>query len=381
MNCAMMLVMFCQVIETHNGGDNATLIAIRDLAASNTAKFQSGSLRMTFQDGKAANADAARRGDLTEVAVAESRYRYNSQGRAFYDLRFSLKSLQAATLQTSATSAAAMLISYQTVTNGEMTLYESIYPAGSILRGATSATMGTNQFYTGLRLPLRLGFPPRERGDTEFLLGRVIDHRDGFFLKSMDLKAIRDGRIQPRFVTANPRGACEFQVDLEHGGVSSYSSWTLPSGYVAEGYNDKIEFVPGHGWLPFNITLRNNSSSRVKRIVVDGYDFDTPLDATAFDLTLLSPGAWPHPLTGKLSPALTTYNLDKLPASFTKAKTPLAVPSASVSESKQPELPRMGPSNQPRELEVPPSNRWLLMSIAVGLLAIIGGFWVWLKRR
>lgn len=368
--------------------ETAVLTAIADLAEANFFKFPYGSLHLRHLDGFASNSRDARFGNLDRLAIGDCNYRFSANGRAFYERRYPADVLRSATVWTSATSSNSRLFAMQGVTNGDLSLIEKLFTqkVGSFIDGAPACEVGAAGFYSLVDVPMRLGFPEALRGDVSKLLRTAIKQPDEFRTKSKDLKAVYEGNVQAHFVFASAEAEEELWVDLEKGATLNYGRSAHRLGSVVEVFNDKIEFIAGHGWLPHVRTVYINKS-RVQRIVLDRFDFDTPLGPDAFTLTLSAPKQIVHPVTHALSPRSTTYNMDRLPSSFTQGKsltqTASSIPPALPGEVRPlVKTPRMQPTRPQGELEVPSSPQWLLWgTVALGLIALGGALLYWTRRR
>lgn len=369
--------------------EKSMLIATADLARENIRKFSHGSIKFSFQDGFAANQDDARSGHLDQLATAQGQYRYDGEGRAFFDLRYPAETL-AALWRKTPTGTGSRANSFQSVTNGSISVLEHLDvhgPANETLFGSISVSVGAEEFYSRVRMPLGLGFPA-QRPDYDQHLRWAASGDNGFRLVSWDAKSVLEGQTFAYFHLRSTTMDEELWLDLEKGAIPVLAKIHAPEVVIDE-FREKIESIPGRGWLPLMHTIHVDRDRWTQRMVIDSYNFDAKPSPDAFAITFLKPEPLLHPVTSVELPPAKRWNLDRLPASFTASRSVAAggrgtfdgrgeVGSDAVNApARQP-----APEPLPGELATPPTSPWLVGSIVAVIVAALGGsFGLWRHRR
>ena len=202
------------------------------------------------------------------------------------------------------------------MTNGKATIREEM-TAG--IDGALSTTFrgvvpDRAQFDMHVVFPIHLGRPSAVRGDFTSGIRQLLDGSPHLKLLRLDPKATREGRSLVQMILTRNNTRYESWIDMERGGIVVYQRTTSPTKRQTEEFQDDIRLVPGHGWLPFVWTSYSQNEGRTHRILVEQAEFDRPLAATAFQITLSEPFRLSDPTTDLPYPkAQRTWDLDNLP--------------------------------------------------------------------
>ncbi len=304
--------------------DVDVLRAVADAHDENRAKFPFGSIESRFLDGYAANVDEAASGKITDLHEAQCSYLFDGV-YGLHVQKFSTASMTATTTWSSPGSSAGRLNSFRHLTNGKLTLVESItsMPDGEGEYTGSVINPGTASFYRGAVFPLSLGHPDANRMDMSYWIRAALAHSNGASLDSVDSEAVSDGKKVVRITIKLEKGKVSYWADLERGAIPIRTHVYDDDKVIYGEINGAIKHVAGHGWLPFEQTAVF-AGTRVRRIIIDRASFDKPPSRSVFKLEL----AYPRSM-GNLGANVAYINpqkiwdLDHLPSSPSEGVTPL----------------------------------------------------------
>lgn len=376
--------------EVADADERAILSATADLIRDNKQKFPNGIIEFSKQIGETSSESEARAGQLHKLAAAKGRYRYDGGRRAFNEVRFSPE-IMAASLSKTPTGTSSRVESFQSTTNGSLSVLErfDVYSStDKSIYGSISVTLGAEQFYTRASVPINLGFP-EGRPDYERHLRWAAGNENGFRLESWEARSVLDKKPCVYFHFRSQSLDEELWIDMEKGAIPVLIHLKLPNDVDLKIFNDEIQLIPGHGWLPLVQTVFVAQYQQVQRLVIESYDFDSKPSPDAFAITFLEPEPLLNPVTFAELPPAKTWNLDRLPASFTASRSVAAGGHAAVdargevgsgAANAQTRQPASEPL--PGELATPPTSPWAVGAIVAVVLATSGGIlWFWRHRR
>ena len=300
--------------------------AIADAADANKAKFAFGRAEFRSQDGYATTSGDARAGRLDKLAEAPSTYLFDKDHN-FYQKIFPLATLAANTVWVDENRSGSRLSSFQFTTNGRAILYEHISSSRDGKSEIYGHHLDTNasHFFSSAVFPLSLGFPKDQSADMGATLRAGLEGKFQVRLEELERDASWEGLKLVRICLTYPHHRIEYWIDLKRGAIPVYERSVVANNFINQYFHDKIEFIPGHGWLPLLKTYYGNGN-RTHRIVLDHLDFETPLAPADFHLVTSEPVWLIDPVTNlPFTKAHQFWDLDRLPTVVEGEPKPIPV--------------------------------------------------------
>lgn len=368
-------------------GADETAKAIATAYAANLGGPSFGTIKFRLLNGEASDPNAARRGVLTDIAVAEGLYAFDGP-QGLYRCQFPLDAMVSHRTELDNGGWMTRLNSSErAITNGELSLHDLVAENrdGDSETHTAQIEPGVEAYARAIGLPIAPCVPQRRGLALDQMIHQALGRENHWRLVSVEQGVSLDNAETVRLTleqeeSESPSTRLQFWVDLEHGAVPRrIRNVTFfkdsETQNINDSYFDDVRLVDGRCWLPFRMTQYSVNDRYTRQYVIDSANFKERPAKSMFRL--------------KFPKAIPMVNAaPKPPLRYAPRKVwDLSdLPSPSSKETKQ--LVVQAPKPDPR-LAMPPGNPipawrrwrpWMLLVLGNVLLAL-GVIILWWRKR
>lgn len=375
--CSLLLLAFAPSVFGQIAPESLDVLrAIENGYAANRASVEHGKARFTFLEGSASSPEAARLGEITDLAKAKGIYVFDGS-RKRYELLFEREDVISHTSVLNEHQSSTSFTSDQVLTDGKATLHNGLLynPFRKAFRRQASIRPGIDSFRQSFRFPLNLGaegFPGQD--DIADYLERARNHAfEGLRAIRLEQDSPLEGRKVYRISFDFEQGERTFWVDYHHGCLPVQIRDRTAEGKEQYAiYYDQVTLVGGRLWLPMRMVRYMYGEKPIIRVLqIDDMDVDVAPSDRDFQLSFAEPTTVLDAVHGRKYLNRTFFSLSNLARPDENVSKPVT-----IANSPPPAIPQL-----PGEMEARrPWTIYICLFISL-LLVMIVGYRIWYRRR